>query len=288
MLGPGLEGRRAVVTGGSRGVGAATARMLARAGAHVGISYHSRAAEAEAVVASVRELGVTGWAEPVEVAEAAAVDRLFERAEREMGGLDIVVANAGIWPVEDVPIARMTDEQWRRTVAINLDGVFHTVRAAARMLARGGRIVVVGSTAGQRGEALHADYAATKGALISLVKGFCVELAPRGITVNSVAPGWVDTEMSEPAFGEGGKAPVLGLLRRGGPPLAKVVVRERVTSAELARDEAVTLASIISGEMPHPDEIYDVASVYHNRLARRMRLQADPTGVYALGERRRL
>lgn len=206
MLGIRLEGRRALVTGGSRGVGAATARLLARAGADVALSYRSRAAEAEEVVRSLREAGVAAFAEAVDVADAGAVDRLFERAARELGGVDIVVANAGVWPAEDVPIAGMSDAQWRRTVAVNLDGVFHTLRAAARTLADGGRIVVVGSTAGQRGEADHADYAATKGALISLVKGVAVELAPRDITVNCVAPGWIDTEMAAPPYAEGGRA----------------------------------------------------------------------------------
>lgn len=204
MLGIDLKGKRALVTGGSRGVGAATARLLARAGADVGISYRSRSADAEAVMAAVRAEGVSAWAEAGDLADPDAVEALFARARREFGGVDIVVANAGIWPVEDVPVAAMSTEQWRRTVAINLDGVFYTVRGAAGMLADGGRIVVVGSTAGQRGEAFHADYAATKGALISLVKGVAVELAPRDITVNCVAPGWIDTEMAElPYAGDG-------------------------------------------------------------------------------------
>jgi len=105
------------------------------------------------------------------------------------------VGNAGIWVPDDVAIADMTDEQWRRTVQGNLDSVFHTVRLASRFVAPNGRIVLVSSTAGQRGEAFHADYAATKAAMIALTKSVAVELAPRGITVNCVAPGWVDTEM---------------------------------------------------------------------------------------------
>ena len=223
MLGIDLAGKRALVTGGSRGVGAATAGLLARSGAAVGISYRSRSADAEAVVAAVRAEGVAGWAEAGDLADPAAVDRLFDRAQREFGGLDIVVANAGIWPVEDVPIAAMSTEQWRRTVAINLDGVFYTVRAAAGLLAEGGRIVVVGSTAGQRGEAFHADYAATKGALISLVKGVALELAPRDITVNCVAPGWIDTEMAELPYAEGGRSRIEATI-----PLGRVASAEDV------------------------------------------------------------
>lgn len=203
MLQIDLTGKRAVVTGGSRGVGRAVAMLLAMAGAHVGISFHSRRDEAEAVVADLRRSGVQAWAEGGDLADPAVADRLFSRAEAEFGGLDIFVGNAGIWPPDDVPIAAMTDDQWRRTMAVNLDSVFFTTRAAARMIAPGGRIVLVSSTAAQRGEAGHGDYAATKGAIVSLVKGVAVELAPRDVTVNCVAPGWIDTEMtSEPLAGE--------------------------------------------------------------------------------------
>ena len=206
MLGIDLRGRRALVTGGSRGVGAATALLLGRAGADVGISYRSRASDAESVVRAIQAEGRVAWAESGDLSDPAAVDRLFRRAAEEFEGLDIVVANAGIWPEADMGVGEMTTEQWRRTVSVNLDSVFYTVRAAARLLASPGRIVVVGSTAGQRGEAFHADYAATKGALISLVKGVAVELAPRDITVNCVAPGWIDTEMAAGPYADGGRA----------------------------------------------------------------------------------
>jgi 3-oxoacyl-[acyl-carrier protein] reductase len=113
-----------------------------------------------------------------------------------------------VWPSADVPITEMSTAQWRRTLGVNLDGVFYCVRAGARMLADEGRIVIVGSTAGQRGEAGHGDYAASKGALGSLVKGVAVELAPRDITVNCVAPGWIDTEMAEVPYAEGGRTEI--------------------------------------------------------------------------------
>jgi 3-oxoacyl-[acyl-carrier protein] reductase len=184
-------------------VGAATARLLARAGADVAITYRERAEDAEAVVAELEALGVTALALSGDVADAAAVESLFRRVDEGLGGLDILVANAGIWPPDEVPIAEMTTQQWRRTMAVNLDGVFHCVREAARRIGRGGRIVLVGSTAGQRGEAHHADYAATKGALNALVKGVAVELADRDVTVNCVAPGWIETEMSALPFAEG-------------------------------------------------------------------------------------
>jgi len=124
---------------------------------------------------------------------------------REFGGIDIFVGNAGIWPEEEVAVAEMDDARWARTMRENVDSVFYTTRAAARLMGAGGRIVLVSSTAGQRGEAFHADYAASKGAMISFVKSICIELARRDITVNSVAPGWVDTEMSAGPYAGDGK-----------------------------------------------------------------------------------
>ncbi len=191
-----LSGKNAVVTGGSRGIGAATARLLAQAGAAVGIGYRSRAEEAEAVVEELRSHGVHAWAEAGDISRVEDADRLFERADREFDGLDLFVANAGIWPPRDVALMDMTDEQWRRTLSVNLDSTFYTTRAALRRMRRGGAVVLVSSTAAQRGESFHGDYAASKGGMVSLVKGLCVEVGGRDITVNSVAPGWVDTEMS--------------------------------------------------------------------------------------------
>ena len=199
-----LTGKGALVTGGSRGIGRATALLLARAGASVGIGYRARQAEAEAVVRACRALGVHAWAHGGDLARPAAAETLFTRADEELAGLDIFVGNHGVWPPDDTPLAEMTDEQWTHTVDANLHSIFYTCRAAARRLRNGGRIVLVSSTAGQRGEAYHGDYAATKGALLSLVKGLCVELGGRGITVNAVAPGWVETEMAAAALaGEG-------------------------------------------------------------------------------------
>lgn len=199
----GLQGKRAIVSGGSRGVGRAVARMLARAGADVGVGYLSREDEALAVSAEVRALGRRAYAQEGDISTPWGAELLFERALVEFGGVDIFVGNAGIWIAEEVPVADMTDEQWRRTVQANLDSVFHTTRLAARFVAPNGRIVLVSSTAGQRGEAFHADYAATKGAMISLTKSVAVELAPRGITVNCVAPGWIDTEMVAKPMAQG-------------------------------------------------------------------------------------
>lgn len=205
MLALDLTGKRAVVTGGSRGVGRAVALLLAQAGAHVGISFFNRKADADAVVAELVATGVKAWAERGDLARRDDADALFERAHREFGRIDIFVGNAGLWEAADVPLADMTDDQWRNTLAVNLDSIFYTTRAAIRMMEDGGRIVLISSTAGQRGEAGHGDYAASKGAMISLVKGVAIELAARDITVNAVAPGWIDTEMAALPFGAGGR-----------------------------------------------------------------------------------
>jgi 3-oxoacyl-[acyl-carrier protein] reductase len=190
-----LRGKRALVTGGSRGIGAATAMLLAECGADVGIGYRSRQSDAAEVVQRLAGRGVKAFAHAADLSSLAGTTSLFDRAEREFGGLDLFIGNAGIWPPQDVPLAEMTDEHWRRTMNENVDAMFYTTRAAARLLERGGRIVLVSSSAGQRGAANHADYAASKGAMISLVKSVAVELGNRDITVNAVAPGWVDTEM---------------------------------------------------------------------------------------------
>ena len=146
--------------------------------------------------------------------EEAAV-RLFERADREFDGLDFFIGSAGIWIHRDVALADMDPGQWRTTLASNLDSVFYTCREAARRLRPAGAIVLVSSTAGQRGEAFHADYAASKGGLISLVKGLCVEMAPRHVTVNAVAPGWIDTEMVHPVMRGSDRARIEAAIPRG-------------------------------------------------------------------------
>ena len=201
-----LAGRRALVTGGSRGIGAATALLFAEWGTHVAIGYRARSADADAVVEKARAAGVKATAIAADIATREGAERLVNGAAKELGGLDYFVGNSGIWIPEEAALADMSDEQWQRTMRENVDSVFFTTRAAARVLNEHGRIVLVASTAGQRGEAYHADYAASKGAMISFVKSLCVELAKRDITVNCVAPGWVDTEMAAQPYASGGKA----------------------------------------------------------------------------------
>ncbi|MCU0622696.1 MAG: SDR family oxidoreductase [Gemmatimonadaceae bacterium] len=199
-----LSHRRALITGASRGIGAATARLLAQAGAHVALGYRSRGVEAAAVAAECAAFGVKASAHAADLSTRAGCDALFDQALGALGGLDLFVGNAGIWPADEVPVAALDDERWARTMRENVDAMFWTARRAAQALAPGGRLVLVGSTAGQRGEAMHADYAAAKG-----------ELAPRDITVNCVAPGWVDTEMTADAMAGGGRARIAATIPIG-------------------------------------------------------------------------
>jgi 3-oxoacyl-[acyl-carrier protein] reductase len=201
-----LAGKVALVSGGSRGIGAAIVRMFASADAKVAFSYRSARTQAEALV---KECGPDCFPIASDLNNPAAARSLVAQTVDHFGRLDILIANHGVWPVQDIPIEQMSDEQWRSTLSINLDGVFGLVKhAVAQMKTQlrtkgpAGHIVLISSTSGQRGEAFHCDYSATKGALISMTKGLSTELASAGIYVNSVAPGWVDTEMSADALND--------------------------------------------------------------------------------------
>jgi 3-oxoacyl-[acyl-carrier protein] reductase len=210
-----LKGKKAIVTGGSRGIGRATAILLSHAGADVGISYRSREDEASATLEELTGAGGNAWAVASDLGTPVGAANLFEKCDREFGWLDIFIANAGIWPPEYVALVDMSDEQWEEMMRANLDSVFYTVREAARRMADGGKIIIVSSTAGQRGEAGHSHYAASKGAIISFVKSLAVELAPRDIQVNAVAPGWVDTDMAAPALQAGEREKVIAQIPLG-------------------------------------------------------------------------
>jgi 3-oxoacyl-[acyl-carrier protein] reductase len=206
MTGPfSLSGKRAVVTGGSRGIGRAVSHLLAQAGADVCIGYHSRTADAELAAEELRGHGVNVAMHASDISTPAGARSLIGHCEQALGGVDILVHSAGVWPVEEVPVSELTDERWAHTMKQNVDAMFYVSRSAAKAMGNGGRIVLIASTAGQRGEAMHADYGTSKGAMISFVKSMAVEVAPLGITVNAVAPGWVDTEMCEIPFANGGK-----------------------------------------------------------------------------------
>jgi 3-oxoacyl-[acyl-carrier protein] reductase len=198
-----LENRVALVTGGSRGIGAAIVRLFVEAGASVFFNYEKAKAQAESLC---RECGDKCAAEAKTLDTPGAAGELVFACLKRFGRLDILVANHGIWPPEDAPIDKMTDQQWRTTIAVNLDSVFglvkHSVAAMKKTASNASpaHVVLVSSTAGQRGEAFHCDYAASKGALISMVKGLSTELARDHIYVNCVAPGWVNTDMARPAM----------------------------------------------------------------------------------------
>jgi 3-oxoacyl-[acyl-carrier protein] reductase len=229
-----LSGKVALISGGSRGIGAATVRMFAAAGAKVAFSYRSARAQADALA---RECGAeVCHPVPSDLNNTEAARALVAETVRHFGRLDILVPNHGVWPPDDVPIERMSDEQWRSIMSINLDGVFGLVKhAVAQMKAQprtntaAGHIVLISSTSGQRGEAFHCDYSATKGAIISLTKSLASELASSGIYVNCVAPGWVDTDMSARALAD----PKTGDKIRGAIPLGRAGRPEEIAAPVL-------------------------------------------------------
>jgi 3-oxoacyl-[acyl-carrier protein] reductase len=195
-----LENQVAVITGGSRGIGAATVKLFARAGARVVFSYRQAVRHAQEVSRECNGGGRKVVAVRADVSRITGAKKLVDAAIQRFGRLDILVANAGIWNAEPAPIEKMTEKQWDEMVAINLKGVYAVIHYAVPRMMRqkSGRIIAVSSTAGQRGEAFHTHYGATKGGIISLVKGLSTELAPHNILVNCVAPGWVATDMAAP------------------------------------------------------------------------------------------
>lgn len=196
-----LKGRVAIVTGGGRGIGRATVLRLAEAGADVVVNYLQNEAAAEEVARQAREHGVKALAVRADVADLSQAAALVETTLERMGRVDLLVANAGIW--EGAPVEEMSEEVWDRVLDSNLKGTWAVCRAVVPLMKRAGRgsIVIVSSTAGQRGEAGYSNYAASKGGQISLTKALASELAP-DIRVNSVAPGWVDTGLNDGVFSD--------------------------------------------------------------------------------------
>jgi 3-oxoacyl-[acyl-carrier protein] reductase len=250
-----LDEKVALITGGSRGIGAETVRLFTLAGARVAFSYAQARERAEALAASC---GGPDYCRAMQQDLRTPADGrvLVEATVAAFGRLDVLVANHGVWPAEDAPIERMAETQWRETLGVNLDSVFGLVQAAAgQMLTQErltadapacsaiGHIVLISSTAGQRGEAYHADYAATKGALISLTKSLSSELGPKGILVNCVAPGWVATEMSAPALNH----PEAGAKIAAGIPVGRPGEVREIAGPVLFL--CTPLAGFISGEV---------------------------------------
>jgi 3-oxoacyl-[acyl-carrier protein] reductase len=228
-----LKGRVVLITGGSRGIGAATARMVAAAGGKVSLTFASKKLRAQRVIDEVVRMGSEGLALRVDVRRASQIRDAVRRTVEQYGRLDVLVNNAGIW--KRAPLATMTEHQWDETLDVNLKSAFLFTQAVLPTMKkqRYGRIINVASTAGQRGEPYYAHYAASKGGMIAFTKSLAVELAPFNIHVNAVAPGWVDTDMT---------ASVLHR-RRARVEIEKGIPRGAVATAEEIAGSILFLAS---------------------------------------------
>ena len=218
-----LSGQAAIVTGGSRGIGKAAAIYLAKAGADVVFNYVKNERAASRTLGEIEKVGQKGLAVKADVSKFSEVEKLIEAAIKKFNRIDILVTNAGIW--EEAAIEKMTPEKLTRTVETNLYGTFYPITLCVPYMKKqkSGTIITVSSTAGQRGEAFHSHYAATKGAVISLTKSLAPELAPFGIRVNCVAPGWVDTDMSHKALTGKERIKILSVIPIGRPAAAEEI-----------------------------------------------------------------
>jgi 3-oxoacyl-[acyl-carrier protein] reductase len=220
----GLADRVALVTGGSRGIGKAAVELFASCGAHVIVNYVKDEQSAADTVSNARSIGVKALAVQADVSRIDEAERLLQQAVEHFGRVDFVICNAGIW--EGGPVESISEELWDKTLGINLKGTWSVCRAAVPLMKkqRFGRIVIVSSTAGQRGEANVSNYAASKGGQISFTKSLAPELASFGINVNCVAPGWVETEMTVDALAD---AATLDSIRRT-IPLGRAATPEEI------------------------------------------------------------
>jgi 3-oxoacyl-[acyl-carrier protein] reductase len=239
-----LSGKIALITGASRGIGAATALKFAEAGARgIVLNYNRDRHAAVGVSDQCKRLGAEAITVRANVARVSDVEKLVRSTVGHFGALDILVANAGIW--REAAIEKMTEAEWDETIDANLKSIYACCAEAARaMLPKGsGTMILVSSTAGQRGEAFHSHYAATKGAIIAMTKSLAAELGPRGITVNCVAPGWVATDMTTHALTD---------------PKQRRKIRELIPLGRVARADEIAgpilflaseLASHVNGEV---------------------------------------
>ena len=220
----GLDDRVAIVTGGSRGIGAAVVELLAFCGAHVVVNYVSDENAADATVNLAESLGVKAMAIQADVSQLDEAELLVQETVEEFGRVDLLICNAGIW--EGARVESISEELWDRTLDINLKGTWSVCRDAVPQMKqqRFGRIVIVSSTAGQRGEANVSNYAASKGGQIAFTKSLAPELGSFGITVNAVAPGWVETEMTADVFADPAQRKSIGK----GIPLGRAATPEEI------------------------------------------------------------
>lgn len=236
-----LTGKVMLITGASRGIGAAAARMAAQAGASIAINYAQSRAAAEHLVAEISQTGKHAACFQADVSRYVEVERMVEAVLRRFGKIDVLVNNAGIWTYG--AIDSMPEEVWDETMSVNLKSIYNCCRLVTPHMKarRQGTIINVSSTAGQRGEAFHSHYAASKGAIISFTKSLAPELAPFNITVNCVAPGWVATDMSNEAIAAEGEK-ITGII-----PLRRPGTAEEIAGPIIFL--ASNLASYLTGEI---------------------------------------
>ncbi len=240
-----LAGKAALITGGSRGIGAAVVKMFAEAGADVVFSYGSSREAARQVQQEAGKHGTRVEAFKADCGKHLDNKKLVAHTILRLGRLDILVPNAGVWNQEDLAIEKMTEKQWDDMIRINLKSVYSVIHFAVPQMIKqkSGKIIPISSTAGQRGESFHAHYAASKGGIISLTKGLSSELARHGILVNCVAPGWVATDMSNPVLAtKAGKKMAEAVIPMGRPATAEEIAGPILF---LASD----LANFIAGEI---------------------------------------
>lgn len=197
-----LSGKVAIITGGSRGIGAAAAVFFAKAGANVVITFSSNKKAAEDVSHKVKKVGMDCLSLKIDVSNSNSGEKVVKETLKKFGRIDILVNNAGIWTYGK--IGEMSEKVWKKTMQVNLDGMFYMTNAVVPYMKKqkSGKIINISSTAGQRGESEHSHYAASKGGMISFTKAIATELGPYNINVNSVAPGWVDTDLNSEVFSD--------------------------------------------------------------------------------------
>lgn len=232
-----LKGKKALVTGGSRGIGRGIALALAKQGADVAINYHSNKDEAEKVVAEIKKMGRNSFSVQADVSSVDDVIRMFEEVKKLWGKLDILVNNAGIVAYAD--FETMTEEQWDKILDVNLKGQFLCSREAVKLMGKGGRIINIASIASGGvgvGFSRIAHYTASKGGVVALTENMALDLAAKGININAIAPGVIETDMTKDILGD--EKAKTGLMAR--IPKGRVGKPEDIGAAAafLASDEA--------------------------------------------------
>jgi 3-oxoacyl-[acyl-carrier protein] reductase len=234
-----LTGRVALITGGSRGIGAATAILMAKVGADIAVIHRRDSDSAKEVGEHVRRAGRRFLCLKGDVSDFRFVRRAVAAVMTRFGKIDIVVNSAGVWTYGE--IGKMSERSLDQTLAVNLKGIFNVCNAVVPLMKRqgGGKIINIASTAGQRGEAFHSHYAASKGGVIALTKSLAGELAPDNIIVNCVSPGWVDTDMCADVFRD----------RKYREQIRKSIPRSEIASASEIAGPVVFLASDLASNI---------------------------------------